>query len=175
MRRPRLPLYTTQGPAFQIISLSSVGKRQGRRGCLREHSPPHSLTFYIRCALTLHTSKGFALTWHRALTWYSSPAQPFAAPDVPLLVTGQQRVPTAFQGSKCVRGELKRREYQVKARYQVRATACYTRACVSNPELELGWESAGRAGWEDLPKSTAPPPPPPTRPDTLKFPHPHAT
>jgi len=35
------------------------------------------------------------------------------------------RVPTAFQCSKCVRGELKRREYQVKARYQVRADACY--------------------------------------------------
>jgi len=36
------------------------------------------------------TSKGFALTWYRALTWYSSPARPFAAPDAPLLVTGQQ-------------------------------------------------------------------------------------
>jgi len=35
-------------------------------------------------------SKGFALTWYRALTWYSSPARSFAAPDVPLLVTGQQ-------------------------------------------------------------------------------------
>jgi len=33
------------------------------------------------------------------------------------------RVPTAFQGSKCVRGGLKRRKYQVKARYQVRANA----------------------------------------------------
>jgi len=32
-------------------------------------------------------------------------------------------VPTAFQGSKCVRGELKRRKYQVKARYLIRATA----------------------------------------------------
>ena len=33
------------------------------------------------------------------------------------------RVPTAFQGSKCVRGELKRRKYQVKALYQIRANA----------------------------------------------------
>jgi len=33
------------------------------------------------------------------------------------------RAPTAFQGSKCVRGGLKRREYQVSARYQVRANA----------------------------------------------------
>jgi len=33
------------------------------------------------------------------------------------------RAPTAFQGSKCVRGELKRRKYRVKAWYQVRANA----------------------------------------------------
>jgi len=39
-------------------------------------------------------SKGFALTWSRALTWYSSPARPFAAPDVPLLITGQQGSPS---------------------------------------------------------------------------------
>jgi len=31
------------------------------------------------------------------------------------------RVPTTYQGSKCVRRELKRRMYQVRARYQVRA------------------------------------------------------
>jgi len=30
-------------------------------------------------------------------------------------------VPTAFQGLKCARGGLKRRTYQVGARYQVRA------------------------------------------------------
>ena len=39
------------------------------------------------------TSKGFALTWYRALTWYSSPARPFAAPDVPLLITRQHGSP----------------------------------------------------------------------------------
>ena len=39
-------------------------------------------------------SKGFALTWYRALTWYSSPARPFAAPDDPQLVTGQQGSPS---------------------------------------------------------------------------------
>ena len=39
-------------------------------------------------------SRGFALTWYHALTWYSSPARPFAAPDVPLLVTGQQGSPS---------------------------------------------------------------------------------
>ena len=38
-------------------------------------------------------SKAFALTWYRALTRYCSPARPFAALDVPLLVTGQQGSP----------------------------------------------------------------------------------
>jgi len=40
------------------------------------------------------SSKAFALTWYRALTWYCSPARPFAALDVPLLVTGQQGGPS---------------------------------------------------------------------------------
>jgi len=35
-------------------------------------------------------NKALALIWYRALTWYCSPARPFAALDVPLLVTGQQ-------------------------------------------------------------------------------------
>jgi len=40
-------------------------------------------------------------------------------------------VPTAIQGSKCVRRELTRRKYQVKARYQVRANALLCRgSCV---------------------------------------------
>jgi len=39
-------------------------------------------------------SKAFALTWYRALTWYCSPARPFAALDVPLRVTGQQGGPS---------------------------------------------------------------------------------
>jgi len=38
-------------------------------------------------------SKALALIWYRALTWCSSPARPFAAPDDPLLVTGQQGSP----------------------------------------------------------------------------------
>jgi len=40
------------------------------------------------------------------------------------------RVPTAFQGSKCVRGGLERWEYQVKARCQVRANALLRRSSV---------------------------------------------
>jgi len=47
------------------------------------------------------------------------------------------RVPAAFQGSNCVRGGLKRREYQVKARYQVRA----------NPLQEREKGEAGAASW----------------------------
>jgi len=39
-------------------------------------------------------SKGFALTWYGALTLYSSPAGPFAAPDDALLVTRQQGSPS---------------------------------------------------------------------------------
>jgi len=46
------------------------------------------------CRRAMGFSKGFALTWYPALTWYSSPARPFAAPDVPLLVTGQQGSPS---------------------------------------------------------------------------------
>jgi len=46
------------------------------------------------------------------------------------------RVPTAFQGSKCVRGGLKRREYQVRARYQIR----------SNALLEHEWAADQRGG-----------------------------
>jgi len=38
-------------------------------------------------------SKALALIWYRALTRYSSPARPFAAPDDSLLVTGQQGSP----------------------------------------------------------------------------------
>ena len=73
-------------------------------------------------------SKGFALTWYRAfnLVLFASttvccagrPATRYRAAREPL-----PRVPTAFQGSKCVRGELKRRKYHVKARYQIRANA----------------------------------------------------
>jgi len=44
--------------------------------------------------LFMQTSKRFALTWYRALTWYSSPARPCAAPDDPRLVTGQQGSPS---------------------------------------------------------------------------------
>ena len=72
---------------------------------------------YICIYIYIHIyvySKVVALTCYRALMWYSSPARPLAAPDDPRLVTGQQgsplpRVSPAFQGSKCVRGGLKRR------------------------------------------------------------------
>jgi len=49
-----------------------------------------------------HPSKGFALTWYCALTWYSSPARPFAALDRPATRYWAAReplprVPTAVQ------------------------------------------------------------------------------
>jgi len=74
------------------------------------------------------SSKAFALTWYRALTWYSSPARPFAAPDVPILVTGQKRSPSPAcrqlsRAPNACAGGIKRRKNQVKARYQVRASA----------------------------------------------------
>jgi len=37
-----------------------------------------------------------------------------------------------FQASKCVRGELKRRKYQVKARYQIRANALLHDIAITN-------------------------------------------
>jgi len=67
-------------------------------------------------------------------------------------------VPTAFQGLKCVRGGLKRRKYQVRARYQVKANplldipvyicemklggTCHAPAAV--PLLKLSPASVGR-------------------------------
>ena len=50
-------------------------------------------------------------------------------------------VPTAFQGSKCVRGELKRREYQVKARYQIRANALLFRGVACLETVDHGEQS----------------------------------
>ena len=68
---------------------SSVGNADGRgliKGWL--------ILAHTKTSESISCSKGFALTWYRALTGYSSPAQPFAAPDVPLLVTGQQGSPS---------------------------------------------------------------------------------
>ena len=56
------------------------------------------------------------------------------------------RVPTAFQGSKCVRGELKRRKYLARARYQVGANAVLHWCChASSQESDaLGAHAEGR-------------------------------
>jgi len=75
-------------------------------------------------------SKAFALTWYRALTWYSSPARPCAALDVPLLVTRQQGrpSPTCRQLSRtrnaCVGGS---REHGTKLKQGTKLgrTLCY--------------------------------------------------
>jgi len=99
-------------------------------------------------------SKALALIWYRALTWYCSPARPFAAPDDPLLVTGQQgsRSPAcrpAVQGSKCVRGELKPRNYQVKARYQIRANALLHAHSLSISRSKATWPRIGTGVGEE--------------------------
>jgi len=55
-------------------------------------------------------------------------------------------VPTAFQGSKCVGRELKRRTYQVRARHQVRANPLLerkTRVC-SSPGARVQSRAAAR-------------------------------
>jgi len=66
----------------------------GSRTCGWPHLGPNRLGRSVFGPyLPFYCSKGFALTWYRALTSYSSPARPFAAPDVPLLVTGQQGSP----------------------------------------------------------------------------------
>jgi len=84
---------------------------------------------WARVSIQCRLSKGFALTWYRALSWYSSSARPFAALDDPQLVTGQQGSPSPAcrqlsRAQNVCAGGLKRREYQVKARYQVGANAC---------------------------------------------------
>jgi len=79
--------------------------------------------------VSIVSCKGFALTWYRALSWYSSPSRQFAAPcrdgrSATRYRAAREtlpRVPTAFQGSNSVRGGSSRGRYQVKARYQVRA------------------------------------------------------
>ena len=76
-------------------------------------------------------SKAFALTWYHALTWYSSPARPFAAPcrDGQSATRYQAarkplpRVSTALQVRTVCAGGSSGGRYQVKARYQVRANA----------------------------------------------------
>ena len=72
-------------------------------------------------------NKAFALTWYRALTWCCSQHDRLLRWTSRYLLPGSKgllpRVPTAFQGSKCVRGGFQGTWYQVKARYQVRANA----------------------------------------------------
>jgi len=77
------------------------------------------------------TSKALALIWYRALTWYSSPARPFAALDVPLLVTRQQGSPSpacrqlSRARNACAGGS---REHGTKLKHGTKLgpTLCYT-------------------------------------------------
>jgi len=79
-------------------------------------------------------SKGLALTWYRARTWYSSSARPFAAPDDPQLVTRQQGspLPACRQLSRarnvCAGGS---REHGTKLKHgtNIGRTLCYLPTC----------------------------------------------
>jgi len=90
---------STKNLVVLIIDNSRVESLR-RSGHLETHfNLQHALTLFqvrvkLEVELTVHLSKAFALTWYRALTSYSSPARPFAAPDVPLLVTRQQGTPS---------------------------------------------------------------------------------
>ena len=80
--------------------------------------------------MTALRSKAFALTWYRALNWYCSPARPFAAPDVPLLVTGQQGSPTPacrqlFRARNACAGSSSAESTKLKHGTKLGRTLCY--------------------------------------------------
>ena len=121
--RPRFQVSARPSYCYQYIYVLTLGLRS---------TPPRKVdrptAFICDPVQESTTSKAFALTCYRALTWYCSPARPFDGAGCPATRYRAAReplprVPTAFQGSTCVRGELKRRKYRVKARYQVRANA----------------------------------------------------
>jgi len=73
---------------FLPLSSASSSSQTWRTDTPRLHSRDGEKLPALWC------SKRFALTWYRALTWYSSSARPFAAADHPQLVTGQQGRPS---------------------------------------------------------------------------------
>jgi len=116
--------YTAMSKSHFLSSCMAEAKSTvsfGRRRCQR-HEP--------------RLSKAFALTWYRALTWYSSPARPFAAPDVPLRVTRQQGSPSpacqqlSRAQNACAGGS---REHGTKLKHSTKLerTLCY--GLIPNP------------------------------------------
>jgi len=103
------------------------------------------------------TSKAFAITWYRApnVVLFASTSVSCAGHTGTRYWAAREplpRVPTAFPGSKCVRGELKRRKYQVEARYQGRANALLSRVLrgVSNVLAIAGLSSYIFLWWLDI-------------------------
>ena len=68
-------------------------KATSASGAGRERRSSSLRTKWLELLRVPEASKALALIWYRALTWYSSPARPFVALDVPLLVTRQQGSP----------------------------------------------------------------------------------
>jgi len=100
------------------------GVNSRRRENSRERRDPASaVTRHQRVRPNLVPCPNLILFASTTVCCAGRPATRYRAAREPL-----PRVPTAFQGSKCVCGggsSTRRREYQVKARYQVRANACY--------------------------------------------------
>jgi len=61
--------------------------------CCRPRAGVGKSSILVRFADDSFTQSFIATIGYAALTWYSSPARPLAAPDDPLLVTGQQGSP----------------------------------------------------------------------------------
>jgi len=92
------PMYPSRVQVADPLPAGICVGRPSDHGLRGPHTRHHHPTF---CGGQTTTSKAFALTWYRALTWYSSPARPFAAPDVPLFVTGQQGSPSPACRPRC--------------------------------------------------------------------------
>jgi len=121
--------------------------RQGRYICWVSYGTPPLVDFLVlqlpigprspdgsdRAPLCLVSSKAFALIWYRALTWYSSPARPLAALDVPLFVTRQQGSPSPAcrqlsRARNACAGGSREHGTKLKHRTKLGRTLCY---CVS--------------------------------------------
>ena len=71
-----------------------------------------------------HCSKALALIWYRALTWYSLRLRPLRTHFEPWKAVGTRAYcPVTSRGSSGVANDRAGDEYQVRARYQIRANA----------------------------------------------------
>ena len=95
-------------------------------------------TFTAGVNMTIGTSYALALIWYRALTWYSSPARPFAAPDDSLLVTGKQGSPfpacrQLSRARNACAGSSSEESTKSKHGTKLGPTLCYQPKCAELP------------------------------------------